>query len=293
VRVAAAGFGSAPWRGAAAQRTHFVPFLVAHATTTLRCCLLLWARLQGNRAGVVGCGFWNNNCGGLDIALVWEIVYCIIAGLIVIVFPFFIFYYENDDEGMSAEEESGGSCIARCCNFGNFKRSLGVAFCYTVATAALAALVVFLMYNYLKQTSIPYKLTSIGVGTVAFRPGTRACACAYVFVLPAAARAPVGGPTAFPRRPDTTHGHNTQRNQHHAASSRNCARATCSRHDDRLHVWRRVEPEPVPVRHRLVRVGERGAQHGRTYTRQRSSPPTPSDVHALRGERKAVTWMSG
>lgn len=138
------------------------------ASSTSRACLF---ELQGNRAGVVGCGFWNNNCGGLDVALVWEIVYCIIAGLIVVVFPFFIFYYENDDEGMSAEEESGGSFIGRCCNFGNFKRSLGVAICYTVATAALAALVVFLMYNYLKQTSIPYKLTSIGVGTVAFRPG--------------------------------------------------------------------------------------------------------------------------
>jgi hypothetical protein len=127
--------------------------------------------LQGNRAGVVGCGFWNNNCGGLDIALVWQIVYCIIAGLIVVVFPFFIFYYENDDEGMSAEEESGGSCFARLCNFGNCKRSLGVAFSYTLVTTAISALVVWLCYNYLKTTEIPYKLTSIGVDTVAFQPG--------------------------------------------------------------------------------------------------------------------------
>jgi hypothetical protein len=129
--------------------------------------------LQGNRAGVVGCGFWNNNCGGLDIALVWQIVYCIIAGLIVVIFPFFIFYYENDDEGMSAEEESA-SCWGRMCNFGNFKRSFGVALCYTLATTAISALVVFLMYNYLKATEIPYKLTSISVGTIAFQPGALA-----------------------------------------------------------------------------------------------------------------------
>lgn len=48
----------------------------------------------------MGCGFWNNNCGGLDLTLVWQIVYCMIAGLVVVIFPFFIFYYEADDEGM-------------------------------------------------------------------------------------------------------------------------------------------------------------------------------------------------
>lgn len=68
--------------------------------------------LQGNRAGVVGCGFWNDDCGGLNLALVWQIVYCIIFGLVVVIFPFFIFFYEADDEGLAAEDAaraSGGS----------------------------------------------------------------------------------------------------------------------------------------------------------------------------------------
>lgn len=54
--------------------------------------------VQGNRAGAIGCGDWNPACGGLNLVLVWEIAYCIIAGLVIIIFPFFIFYYENDDE---------------------------------------------------------------------------------------------------------------------------------------------------------------------------------------------------
>jgi hypothetical protein len=38
--------------------------------------------VQGNRAGVVGCGFYNNNCGGLDLRIVWKIVYGCIAGMV-------------------------------------------------------------------------------------------------------------------------------------------------------------------------------------------------------------------
>ena len=53
---------------------------------------------QGNRAGVVGCGFYNNNCGGLDLTLAWEIVYGSVAGMVVVILPFAIYFYEADDE---------------------------------------------------------------------------------------------------------------------------------------------------------------------------------------------------
>ena len=52
----------------------------------------------GNRSGVVGCGVWNDTCGGLDMILIWEMVYCAMAGLVVVVVPFTIFYYEAASE---------------------------------------------------------------------------------------------------------------------------------------------------------------------------------------------------
>ena len=126
---------------------------------------------QGNRAGLVGCGFWNNNCGGLDLTTVWQIVYCMIAGLVVVVFPFFIFYYEADDEGMQAAEESEGSCIRRLCDFRNFKRSFMSAFCYTLVTTALAAIVIAVSYMFLSACFLPYLLISIDVGAPATTAG--------------------------------------------------------------------------------------------------------------------------
>ena len=37
------------------------------------CSILLLPLDVGNRSGLVGCGYWNNNCGGLDMALVWQV----------------------------------------------------------------------------------------------------------------------------------------------------------------------------------------------------------------------------
>lgn len=59
------------------------------------CTVLLLPLDVANRSGIVGCGFWNNECGGLDLTLVWQIVYIIVAALVVVVIPYAIFYYEN------------------------------------------------------------------------------------------------------------------------------------------------------------------------------------------------------
>jgi hypothetical protein len=126
--------------------------------------------LQGNRAGVVGCGFWNSGCGGLDLTLVWQIIYGIIAGLVIVVFPFFIFYYEADDEGMEADAASPESCMGRCMDFRNCKRSFLSALCYTSVTVAISLIVWLVSYNYLANTYLPYKLTAVDVGSVAFAP---------------------------------------------------------------------------------------------------------------------------
>lgn len=136
------------------------------------CTILLLPLDVGNNAGVLGCGVWNNDCGSLDLIAVWEIVYCMIAGLLVIVFPFFIFYYEADDEGMTADAEAGGSCMARFLNFKNMKKSCASASIYTVVTFGICALIVGLSYKFAGWTNIPYRLTSVSVASVSFAPIT-------------------------------------------------------------------------------------------------------------------------
>ena len=123
---------------------------------------------QGNRAGLVGCGFWNSGCGGLDLTFVWQIMYGCIAGLVCVVFPFFIFFYEADDEGMQAAEDNPESCIARCCDFRNCKRSCLSATCYTAITVVLSAIIWLVSYNYLSTTYLPYKLAAVDTSTVAW-----------------------------------------------------------------------------------------------------------------------------
>lgn len=134
------------------------------------CTILMLPLDVGNNAGVLGCGAWNNNCGGLDLIAAWEVIYCIIAGLLVIVFPFFIFYYEADDEGMTADEEAAGSFVGRLCNFKNVKKSCASASIYTVVTFGICALIVGLSYKFAGWTNLPYRLTSVSVASVAFAP---------------------------------------------------------------------------------------------------------------------------
>ncbi len=77
---------------------HFLAKLIILLGMLMAECTVLLLPLDvGNMTGTVGCGIWNNNCGGLNMALAWQVAYCIIAGLIVVVIPFFIFYYEDDD----------------------------------------------------------------------------------------------------------------------------------------------------------------------------------------------------
>jgi LMBR1 domain-containing protein 1 len=132
-------------------------------------CLTLRA-LQGNRSGAVGCGFWNNDCGGLDLVLVWQIAYCIIAGLVVVIIPFFIFYYENDDEGMGSREGSEGSMVAAASiRFKSFKASLCSACIYTFICLVIGVIAFFVLYHYIATTRMPYKLIQVGVGSSAFQ----------------------------------------------------------------------------------------------------------------------------
>ncbi|RYG51823.1 hypothetical protein EON66_10345, partial [archaeon] len=139
--------------------------------------------MQGNRSGVIGCGFWNNDCGGLNLTVVWEIAFCIIFGLLVVVFPFFIFFYEADDEGLGLEnkvrkDEEGNvipepeGFLAKLLDFRSCKRSLCSAIVYTLITIVISVVVLVVMYSFLAQAQIPYRATSVTVDSVAFLPGS-------------------------------------------------------------------------------------------------------------------------
>ena len=135
------------------------------------CTVLLLPLDVGNKSGTVGCGFWNQDCGGIDMVIVWEVAYCIIAALVVVVFPFFIFYYENDDEGMEAREKSEGSCLmALSLRFEACRRSFLSALAYTALCVALGCIAFFVLQYYIGFTQIPYSLVTVSVATSAFAP---------------------------------------------------------------------------------------------------------------------------
>jgi LMBR1 domain-containing protein 1 len=167
----------AKYLDAEATRGHYIAKVFTLLGMLLAECTILLLPLDvGNRTGLVGCGFWNNGCGGLNLAAVWQIVYWIIFGLLVVVFPYMIFFYEADDEGLAAEDAARAAgtstCMARLCDFRGCGRATVSAVIYTLITIVIAGVVIALMYTFLNTTEIPYKLTSVDVQTVAFMPLT-------------------------------------------------------------------------------------------------------------------------
>jgi len=131
-------------------------------------------RAQGNASGYLGCGFWNNDCGGLNLVLVWQVAYCIIIALVCVVFPFMIFFYEADDEGLAAEDAArlanANTFIARLCDWRGCGRNLLSAFIYTAITVVIVVVVIVLMYTFLGISDIPYQLTAVSVSSPAWQP---------------------------------------------------------------------------------------------------------------------------
>ncbi len=117
---------------------------------------------QGNRAGVVGCGFYNNNCGGLDLTSAWEIVYWCIAVMVVVILPFAIFFYEADDEGMGVKA-AGGGAIAQRLNCGDCKRSFMSALCYEIITLVISVTVLVVMWQLLGVAQLPVSSTYVEI----------------------------------------------------------------------------------------------------------------------------------
>jgi LMBR1 domain-containing protein 1 len=134
------------------------------------CTVLLLPLDIGNKSGAVGCGVWNSDCGGLDMALAWQVAYCTIAAMVVVVMPFFIFFYEADDEGAEALEKGAGCVEGLRIRFQSCKRSLLSAICYTLVCIILSFVGFIVLYKFIATTAIPYRLASASVSSVAFQP---------------------------------------------------------------------------------------------------------------------------
>ena len=100
-----------------------------------------------NQGTYAGCqGYDNTFCGGLDMAMAWQILYIVVLAYIVLLIPFAIFYYEADD-GQGNLKES------QCCN----------AVKYELVVLLVAGLTLFLMFHFLGNTEIPVTTYSLHV----------------------------------------------------------------------------------------------------------------------------------
>jgi hypothetical protein len=157
---------------ATAGRGAFIHFGCVGACFTLIFCCFPVVISQGNKAGLVGCGFYNNNCGGLDMGAAWEAVYISIAILAVVVFPFMIFLYEADDEGLSAMKAGSGK-IGQMCNAAQCTKAILSALCYELILLVIAIPILMITWTYLGVSWIPVSATTIDARSGnAFYPST-------------------------------------------------------------------------------------------------------------------------
>lgn len=70
-------------------------------------------------------------------------------------------------------KEKGEGCFGRCAiRFGQFKKSMLVAFCYTLICAIISLIIFFILYTYIAKTEIPYRQIMVSVNTDSFAPVT-------------------------------------------------------------------------------------------------------------------------
>ena len=117
---------------------YFPKFLVVLGLTLAMGVVALIPLDVANQEGVLGCGSWNTECGGMaNLKWVWQIAYLAIASLVVVIIPFAIFYYESYDADY-------GVC-----------HQLTSAMQWEVATLIISAVTLGVMFGLLGTTEIP------------------------------------------------------------------------------------------------------------------------------------------
>ncbi|GMH57178.1 hypothetical protein TrRE_jg3308, partial [Triparma retinervis] len=121
------------------NESYLPKFLILIGFTIAQCSILLLPLDVANKEGYSGCdGYDTAVCGGIDMALLWEITYLAVLVYVVLLIPFAIFYYEADD------------------GQGNLKESMFCqAFKYEICVLIISTLTLVLMYFFLGTTNIP------------------------------------------------------------------------------------------------------------------------------------------
>mmetsp|Transcript_29874 Transcript_29874/g.43855 ORF Transcript_29874/g.43855 Transcript_29874/m.43855 type:complete len:536 (-) Transcript_29874:134-1741(-) len=105
-----------------------------------------------NGEGFVGCIGWDDiGCGGLDMALFWEIVFWTITVTLFFVIPFTSFYYETDDfllSSVTSDKIEKIGCGTKLKN----------ALCWEFMVAVVIGCILFLSFTFSNQTKIPVTL---------------------------------------------------------------------------------------------------------------------------------------
>jgi len=123
---------------------YFPKFLVVTGLTLAEGSILLLPLDVANGSGFVGCGLWNQLCGGLNLEPVWQAVYIMIAIWVIFLIPFAIFYYESLDEDEDGNETG---FWAQACS----------ALKWEIVTLIVFVPVFIIMFVFLRTSLIPYK----------------------------------------------------------------------------------------------------------------------------------------
>eukprot|EP01029_Cantina_marsupialis_P029547 TRINITY_DN781826_c0_g1_i1.p1 TRINITY_DN781826_c0_g1~~TRINITY_DN781826_c0_g1_i1.p1 ORF type:complete len:530 (+),score=129.99 TRINITY_DN781826_c0_g1_i1:67-1656(+) len=105
----------------------------------------------GNKSGVVGCGEWNDECGEINVAFFWQVIYIAIAVFIFVVIPFATFRYEADDGEGNKNEVVCWTGIK-----------------YTIVCAFVGIAAILITYAFLGKTKMP--VDSFSVNAADFLP---------------------------------------------------------------------------------------------------------------------------
>jgi LMBR1 domain-containing protein 1 len=117
---------------------YFPKFLVIFGLTFSEAAVLLLPLDVANSAGAVGCFTdWGPTCGGLNMKLLWDIVFMGIAFFLLVLIPFAIFYYEADDGEGNRKENA--ACAA-------FKMEIMTLICVLI--------VLLIMFKYMRETDV-------------------------------------------------------------------------------------------------------------------------------------------
>ena len=127
-------------------KAYFPKTVAVLALTFAEATIFLLPLDVANGGGAVGCGAWLDQtdlCGNLDLTGVWQGVMLTVFVLCVFIIPLAISYYQAYEVNLDGEEV--GSCGSKLCT----------AFKWQLVSFVVLTPIMFIMYAFLNNTSIP------------------------------------------------------------------------------------------------------------------------------------------